>query len=117
MLKSLPSCYFKPTLNLHNLTSLLSARILFLSFRNIAVNLGLTICGQLQLISKYDERVNIKDYNLVRADHPSNKKREGVCMYYKEHLPIIERNDLCTLKECLVTVITVDKKKIFFVFI
>ena len=32
-------------------------------------------------------------------------------MYYKEHLPIIERDDLCTLKECLVTVIIVDKKK------
>ena len=68
----------------------------------------------IELISKYDERVNIKDYNLVRVDHPSNKKREGVCMYYKEHLPIIERDDLCTLKECLVTVIIVDKKKIFF---
>ena len=68
----------------------------------------------IELISKYDERVNIKDYNLVRADHPSNKKREGVCMYYKEHLPIIERDDLCTLKECLVTVIIVDKKNFFF---
>ena len=35
-------------------------------------------------------------------------------MYYKEHLPIIKRNDLCTLKECLVTEIRVDKKKFFF---
>ena len=43
--KSLPSCYFKPTLNLYNFTSLLSAWILFLQFCNIAVNLGLTICG------------------------------------------------------------------------
>ena len=49
MLKSLPSCYFKPTLNSYNLTSLLSAWILFLSFCNIAVNIGYTICGLLRL--------------------------------------------------------------------
>ena len=42
------------------------------------------------------------------------KKKEGVCTYYKEHLPVIERDDLCTLKECLVTVIIVDKKNFFF---
>ena len=65
-------------------------------------------------ISNDDERINIKGYNLLRADHPSNKKRGGVCMYYKEHLPIIKRDDLCTLKECLVTEIRVDKKKFFF---
>ena len=40
-------------------------------------------------ISNDDERINIKGYNLLRADHSSNKKREGVCIY------------LCTLKECL----------------
>ena len=48
-LKSLPSCYLKPTLNSYNFTSLLSAWILFLSFCNIAVNLGLLICGLLRL--------------------------------------------------------------------
>ena len=26
-------------------------------------------------------------YNLLRADHPSNTKRGGVCIYYKESLP------------------------------
>ena len=38
------------------------------------------------LISNDDERIRIEGYNLLRADHPSNK-RGGVCMYYKEHLP------------------------------
>ena len=47
MFKSLPSCYYKSTLNSYNFTSLLSAWILFISFCNIAVNLGLTICGLL----------------------------------------------------------------------
>ena len=49
MLKSVPSCYFKPTINSYNFTSLLSAWILFLNFCNIAVNLGLTICGLLSV--------------------------------------------------------------------
>ena len=31
-------------------------------------------------------------------------------MYYKEHILIIKRDDLCTLKECLVAEIRVDKK-------
>ena len=65
-------------------------------------------------ISNDDERINIKGYNLLQADHPSNKKRWGVCIYYKEHLPIIKRDDLCTLKQCLVTEIRVDKKSFSF---
>ena len=65
-------------------------------------------------ISNDDERINIKGYNLLRADHPSNKKGEDVSMYYKEHLPIIKRDDLCTLKECFVTEIRVGKKSFSF---
>ena len=37
-------------------------------------------------------------------------------MYYKEHLPIIKRDDLCTLKECLVTEIIVGKKRLLLFF-
>ena len=49
-----------------------------------------------------DERITIERYNLLRADHPSNKKRRGVCIYYKEVPPVIKRDDLCNLNECLV---------------
>ena len=48
-----------------------------------------------------------------KKKHPSNKKRGGVCTCYKEHIPIIKRDDLCTLKERLVTEIIVDKKSFF----
>ena len=65
-------------------------------------------------VSNDDVRMRIEGYNPLRADHPSNKKRGGVCMYYKEHLPIIKRDDLCSLKECLVKEIIVGKKKLFF---
>ena len=32
--------------------------------------------------------IQIEGYNLVRADHPDNIKRSGVCIYYKESLPV-----------------------------
>ena len=38
----------------------------------------------------------------MRADHPSNTKRGQVCLYYEEHFPIIQRDDIAKLKERLV---------------
>ena len=35
-----------------------------------------------------DDLPKIDGYNLVRADHPSNIKRNGVCIYYKQSLPV-----------------------------
>ena len=68
-------------------------------------------------VSNEDERIRIEGYNLLQADHPSNKKREVLHrMYYIEHLLIIKRGELYTLKECLVTEIIVDKKSYFFYF-
>ena len=55
--------------------------------------------------------LSIPGYSMMRADHPSNTKRGGVCLYYKEHLPIIRRDDISNLQECLVTEITVKNKR------
>ena len=35
-----------------------------------------------------DENLVIQGYNLVRCDHPTNSKRGGVCVYYKDSLPL-----------------------------
>ena len=61
-----------------------------------------------------DNRLSIPGYSMMRADHPSNTKRGGLCLYYKEHLPIIRRDDISNLKECLVTKITVKIDRCFF---
>ena len=45
-------------------------------------------------------------YSLVRADHPNNMKKGGVCVYYKDFLPLIKKG--------LVMEIIVDNKKCFF---
>ena len=65
-------------------------------------------------IDNEDDRISTPGYNFLRADHPSNTKRGGVCIYYKDHLSIIERKDLCLLHECLVTELRIGKKKCFF---
>ena len=52
-------------------------------------------------IENDDDRISILGYNLLRTDHPNNTNRVGVCIYYKDHFPIIKRNDLCQLHECL----------------
>ena len=49
-------------------------------------------------------RLNISGYKLLRSGHPSNIKR-GVCMFCRDYLPVIRRDDLCALTECIVVVI------------
>ena len=58
-----------------------------------------------------ENRINIAGYSLLRADHPSNTKKGGVCVYYKDFLPLIRKYDITDLKECLVMEITVENEK------
>ena len=60
-----------------------------------------------------DTRTLIDGYNLTRLDHPSDSKNGGVCIYYKEHIPLIKRDDICTLDLCLVSEIRSQSKKCF----
>ena len=50
---------------------------------------------------------------MIRSDHPSNTKRGGVCIYYKEHLPFVRRDDITCLDECIVGEIKVKNSKCF----
>ena len=52
---------------------------------------------------------------ISRSDHPSGDKRGGVCIYFKESLPIKCRKDLESMQEAVVTEIILRRKKIFFV--
>ena len=50
--------------------------------------------------SPNDNNLNIPGYNMFRADHPSGNRRGGVCIYYKESLPIKMLN-INYLQECI----------------
>ena len=47
-----------------------------------------------------DDNLAISGYNLIRSDHPSNNKRGGVCIYYKNFLPLRLLN-IQYLQECI----------------
>ena len=64
-------------------------------------------------IQNDDDRIKIDGYNLIRSDHPSDSKKGGVCIYYKEHISLIKRDDICTLDNCLVTEIRSQNEKCF----
>ena len=39
-------------------------------------------------ISNGDDSLEVPRFNLFRAAHPSNTKRRGVCIYYRNSLPL-----------------------------
>ena len=42
----------------------------------------------------------MEGYNLIRADHPDNIKRGGVCLYFKKSLAL-RKIELSHITECL----------------
>ena len=50
--------------------------------------------------SSDDDNLAISGYNLIRSDHPSNNKRGGVCIYYKNFLPLRVLS-IPYLRECI----------------
>ena len=52
----------------------------------------------------------LEGYNLIQSDHPSNTKRSGVCIYYKESLAVC-LVDITSLPEYLVHEVTIQNKK------
>ena len=56
-------------------------------------------------------RIKINGYNLIRSDHPSDPKKGGVCIYSKEHIPLIKHDDI--FGNCLLTEICFQNEKCF----
>ena len=64
--------------------------------------------------SSDNEDINIKGFKLVRADHPNNIKRGGVCAYVREPLPVrVVLNH--HLSECLILEVKLKNKKAYLV--
>ena len=79
-------------------------------------NLDIICLSETFLDSSYsndDPKIQISVYSLLRADHPMNIKRGGVCIYYKEHIPLICKQKLTSLDECLVCELKIGNKKCF----
>ena len=56
-----------------------------------------------------DNNLEIPGYGLIEADYPSNRKRMGVCVYYRNLLPL-KILDVFYLQECIVFELKIGNK-------
>ena len=57
-----------------------------------------------------DSRLSMSDYNLIRADHPNDVKRGGVCVYVKNSLATRVYN-ISNLNECVIIELNLKNKE------
>ena len=67
-------------------------------------------------VTEGDKNIELNGYNLIRADHPSNTKRGGVCIFYKETLALHIVNSL-NFNECIVCEVSIQNSKGYIVVI
>ena len=68
------------------------------------------VCQKRILIQVYDDKnLETPGYDLIRGDHPSNSKRGGVCVYYRNSLPL-KILDIFYLQECIVFDLKIGNK-------
>ena len=61
-----------------------------------------------------DVSLEISGYYLIRSDHPSNKKHGGICIYYKNFLPL-KLTGVRLLDECIAFDLIISNKFCSFV--
>ena len=61
-------------------------------------------------IQEGDKNIQLDDCNLLRADHPSNSKRGGVYIFYKETLGVCIVKSL-SFNECIICEVSIQNSK------
>ena len=106
--KSLSVCHWNlNSLTAHNYSKLMQLKAYTSMYKHDFICLSETYLDS----STPDSLLEIDGYNLIHADHPDNIKRGGVCIYYKESLPVRVLN-LTYLKEALLLEMIDNNKKI-----
>ena len=106
--KSLSVCHWNlNSLSAHNFSKLTQLKAYILMYKHDLICLSETYLDS----SAHDALLKIDGYYLVRADHPNNIKRGGVCIYYKDSLPV-RVISLPYLKEALLLEMTYSNKKV-----
>ena len=103
--------------NLNGIAAHDFAKISLIQSHALSYNIDIIFLSETFLdssIKTNNPKLNIPGYNLLRSDHPSNIKRGGVCMCYKDYLPVIRCDDLCALTECIVAKVNSETKSLFF---
>ena len=77
--------------NLDSISARNFAKVQFLKAYLAVHKFDIVCLSEIYLNSSFpfnDNNLDIPCYIMVRADHPVNDKRGGVCMYYKNCLPL-----------------------------
>ena len=105
---SLSVCHWNlNSLSAHNFSKLTQLKAYISMYKHDFICLSETYLDS----STPDRLLEIDGYILVCADHPNNIKRGGVCIYYKESLPV-RIISLPYLKEALLLKMTCNDKKV-----
>ena len=81
--KNLPCCHWNVnSLLAHNLTKISQIKAYNSLFKHYFICISETYFDSSVL--EGDRSFQLNGYSLLRADHPSNIKRGGVCIYYKK---------------------------------
>ena len=82
---TVPVCHWNlNSITAHNFSKLTQLKAYVSTYKYDFICLSETFLDS----STPDNFVDIQGYNLVRIDHPDNTKQGGVCIYYKESLPV-----------------------------
>ena len=122
--KQKPNCLSVCHWNLNSLTAHNFSKVAQLQAYNSIYKYDFICLSETYLDSSTpDNLIEIEGYKVIRADHPDNVKRGGVCIYYKESLPVrvinttyfkeallLEMN--CNSKNVMVSVIIVPLAKL-----
>ena len=60
------------------------------------------ICFSKFFCTNDDHKLKIDGYNLLRSDHPRGLKKVESVFIKKKNIPLIRRDDICTLGNCVV---------------
>ena len=105
--------------NLDSITARDNTKISLIEAYNSVFSYDLIAISETRLdLSISNEVIQIEGLicDVFRSDHPSNTRNPGgVCLYYKENLPIKRRNDFEILHESVVPEISLRRKKVFFI--
>ena len=100
----LPCCHWNVNSTLaHNKLSLIIAY-------NTVQKFDIICISETYLNSSVNENLLlIPGYHLLRADHPENRKKGGVCLYYKEQLSL-RQIETPYFSQCILCTLTVQNK-------
>ena len=106
--KNLSVCHWNlNSITVHNFSKLMQLKAYISTYKYDFICLSETYLDS----STPNNIIDIEGYNLVCADHPDDTKRGGVCIYYKESLPVKIIN-LPYFKEALLLEMSYNKNKV-----